>query len=237
MIEKVFFEKMMPQSVHVIRHLSSYEQTFDVVRTSRSVLIKYLSTQYYFTEIKLSTRALNLLNRLRREALERMKDIELRSREEVRFFAMRKLREGDRLIEYDLQSAYAHAVHELKLCSDETYIELLNLKKQERLAVVGALGTKKIIEKYVAGSVQKRELQVQETEPAWWTICHHVDKTMIEYMHRAGESAAGYWVDALFVRADLQIERPHKRKTVVVVRQLNDSQVLFDDGRIFVNRD
>lgn len=232
MLETFFFErqKFFHAGEDTIRHLQAWEQNFRVVRTTRSVCVEYLDTKYYYVETKLSYQALNLINALRRQVLERMKDVELKKREDVRYYSFKKVRAGEKLYEYDLAAAYVHALHELKLCDEKLYFRLLDLEKRERLAVVGSLATKKYIEKYDAGKVVSSSIEKQETEPAWWTVCYHVDKIMLEYM-QSHESSVGYWVDAFFSRKQVHFAHPHKSRVVRVISA--DNAMILDDGRRF----
>lgn len=234
LVEKFFIEgeKYAQIGENIISHLRAWEQSFTVIRTTRSTKIKYLHTSYYYSEIKLSTKALSCINRLRKEVRERMSDIEMRTRQDVRFYSLKLINAGERLYEYDLTAAYVHALHELKLCSEDLYIKLLDLEKRERLAVVGSLATKKIIEENVCGKIVSTQVETQDTEPAWWTICHHVDQIMIRYMEEHSEVAAGYWVDAFFSRKPVPFYHEHRQRVVEVV-EARDKIIVLDDKRTF----
>lgn len=218
-------------AVEVLKHLKSFEQNFTFTATSQSLRIDYLDETYFFVEQVLSMKALNLINHLRKEVALRMKDVELKSRDDVKFYQFKRLKEQTRYIEYDLTAAYAHALYELKLCSDETYCKLLELKKSERLAAVGALATKKFIEVYERGELVSSSKHEEETEPAWWTVCHHVDRIMQEYLDQHSEGM--YWVDAILVPCEIELSREHKKREVVVTSLGGGTEVRLNDGRRF----
>lgn len=232
MIETFFIEQeKYPRAAQdTIDHLRAWEQNFRVIRTSRSICVHYLDTKYYYVERKISQRALAMINALRKQVAERMQDVELKRREDVRYYSWKKAKVGEQLYEYDLTAAYAHSLHELKLCTDDLYFRLLDLQKPDRLAVVGALATKKFVDEYESGQIVSSSIETQPTEPAWWTICYHVDRIMLDYM-QSHEESVGYWVDAFFSRKQVPFSHPHKHRVVSVVEA--DNFLILDDGRRF----
>lgn len=228
-----FIEKNLKLAQSLINHLSSFEYSFNVITTSRTVSVEFNNVRIFHSELILSKRSLGMIKLLRKEVLQRMNNCDTVCRAQY-VAAKRSLEKRKNLIEYDLTAAYLHALHDLKLCSNDLYVKLLDVKKEERLAIVGSLATKKVTIPYVSGKEEKSKIETQPTEPAWWTIVNHVDRIMFDLMNRS--EVEGYWVDAIWTTRDFDLHLPFKRREVIVETAQYDKNKLFlkfNDGREF----
>lgn len=96
----------------------------------------------------------------------------------------------------DLTSAYVYALKYLDLITPETFGRLCELKKPERLRVVGMLATTKTMIEYQRGTVSEIHQQHSPTRGAFFAACEVVGDLM-----EATRNAPGhlfYWVDGVF---------------------------------------
>jgi len=103
--------------------------------------------------------------------------------------------------EIDVNSCYITSAYLLKLISKETFEKINNLPKSARLRILGAIATKKIIEKYEAGELIEAEtVQDEQLFFAWKCIVNYSYLKILEVCKKLKENFTLFWVDALFLK-------------------------------------
>jgi hypothetical protein len=169
--------------------ITARSMTFSVPKKLRVVLIEESE--------RLSFSALGLIGRMRKEALERMKDIEVVDapcRNVFGFYRYDSCRSG---YEYDLRQAYPRELLSIGAISRRTFDSMSKLRKSERLIVCGALASVAYIKKVRCGQVVETKTEIQETAPIWNTVVTRVNSRMRFFAEAL--NAYFFWVDALFL--------------------------------------
>lgn len=101
----------------------------------------------------------------------------------------------------DIKKAYATTLLNKRLISNETFLMLDKLAKQDRLKVVGALATQTIITEIVNGEVIENPVIKCDTNlrNCFFAICKEVGEIMNNCATIAGDDFLFFWVDGIYL--------------------------------------
>lgn len=182
-----------------LRHFKESEEAFTVERTNYAAKVILMSgRRFLFTDTPVRPSLFPLVKRMKDEV--RKAGVPSVDPREVAYFSfvnvMRKERLPARAWSIDMSSAYAHALHRRGLVTDATFADILALKKDERLRVVGMLATVRSIMSYRRGRITSLRQEESDTRGAFFACCYDVGEVM-----KAVERFPGhlfFWVDGAF---------------------------------------
>lgn len=106
----------------------------------------------------------------------------------------------------DIKKAYATILKNRKLISKERYNEICNLKKPDRLKVVGMLARKKTRYFYMGGKMHIAEIKRQETEKYFFYCVEQTYLLMSDISKKIGSDFIFFWVDCIFFVGEKNIK-------------------------------
>lgn len=113
----------------------------------------------------------------------------------------------DKVIEVDLNSAYAQTMINLGLITNEFYQKVIALPKSLRLRILGSMATKTTVQIYsgyecLDSYVDKKN---DDLSRIWKIICHETAEVLRKTIAKtANEIWLGYWVDAIYLQGSTQ---------------------------------
>jgi hypothetical protein len=181
-------------------------ESFSVIHTSHSCqFIAEGRDKLILTDNPLSFKALGMMRALKKEVRSRLPKLVL-DFDTTHYYGFRNIAGSGDCNEYDLEHAYLSALYELGAITDTLYNKLeTEVKKKERLAVVGSLATNKLIIDYRYGEeINKRRERDMELLKVWKTISFKVDQK-IRAWFLGDQASLFYWVDGLFTKSETQL--------------------------------
>lgn len=176
----------------------STEHEFKVTRTGYTCKVELMDgSRYFFGEHGASPRIFSVSKKMKDE-VSKAEPIKIPGR--IKYYRFQDAQERDTLpgaaFSIDLSAAYAYALLNLGLITEETLGALRSLPKKDRLRAVGMLAAAKDVFTYRNGKVEDIASERAETAWAFFAACHAVGELM--------DAAAGfpgflfYWVDGAF---------------------------------------
>lgn len=212
------------QAQEEIANLIASKQTFDVTETVNTVKILHYQegkeVLYWYLENTKSEYFLIMLNRLKKEILERTekvlacqcsdkisninyykfsRSINEMTQDAGSIYELRNVKEAD------ISTAYYRGLYVLGFCSKQLYLDIVKtMSKNDRLRLLGCIATVKIFKQYLNG------VCIYEPEPmknpvlrsAWFKVCNYIDTALIELKGRLGKDFLFYWVDGIYFKYD-----------------------------------
>jgi len=206
-------------------------ESFQVIHTSHSCQFRAPGRdKIILTDAPLSFKALGMMRTLKKEVRERLPKLIL-DYDTTYYFGFRNIAGQGECNEYDLEHAYLTALYELGAITDALYQKLnTEVKKKERLAVVGSLATNRLIIDY---SFEEKTSQRRERDPellkVWKTITFKVDQKIRSWF-LGDQGSMFYWVDALFTKSEMNIPGT---KTKRCEYEAGNKTIRFKDNRYF----
>lgn len=111
------------------------------------------------------------------------------------------------VINIDISSAYATTMYAQGLISEKTFAMLQRLKKHERLPVMGMLAKRSLIFNYEKGKCEDTELELGDNRQIFFFLIQKVEECMQRCMEVAGEYYLFHWVDGVFIKYDIPINK------------------------------
>lgn len=195
------------------KHLSN---TFDVIRTGRTVKIKHEKNTYIYpySGCGLSYPEMNRQKKLKNHIKERFEQglfilEHTMTRKNARYFRIseefQNMKPGTVIEEctcFDINKAYYTAAYNMKFISEGFYNMCINLKKDQRLRLIGSIATKKRIYHYVDGKMvgEPEILEDEVLRNVWFHIVSHISWCMEEFYRQAKDKFLFYWVDGIYLR-------------------------------------
>lgn len=105
----------------------------------------------------------------------------------------------------DIKSAYATILFNEKYISEDTFKYLCSLTKQERLASVGMLASKKKIFEFKRGNPIQIGEKVAETSGIFFYAVHRTFEIMDELKRICGQNYLFTWVDGIYFKPDEKV--------------------------------
>jgi len=191
--------------------LIKQEKTFELHETGSSQTIKFKNSTYFYSSSIIPRRYLYLFQDIKKHVSKRIltkKDIPDISQIKPFYFKFNSmtLEPGecitfDQVAQYDINKAYYTAALNLGYISQEYYDKYINLPKQIRLILIGALATKKIKVLYAAGEKQEPEtIEDKNLRSVFKHLVVHVDKVLMEVSQALKNDFLFYWVDGVCVK-------------------------------------
>jgi hypothetical protein len=116
---------------------------------------------------------------------------------------------AEKIYNVDINAAYPNAAKKLGFISEKTFNYLMTIKKQNRLAALGMLASKKTITYYFDGEISDIEIKEKETAPFFYLISNEIDTVMnclINNLH----SFVFYWFDGIYFIDSFEINKAVK---------------------------
>lgn len=186
------------------------KKEFIIETTSRSTKIYNNYEKYIISEKRLSYKTLGLIQKIRKEVKERNKDKKIIKRE-LKYFSynyeMFKEKEGffELVSDLDLNSAYLYSAFLQEFISEKLFLEIKELKKENRLIVMGSLATNKNISYYNSeGKLIKQEIKKDDfLRLIWNNICFGIEQYLqffidINKLKFNKNLFLFYWVDNIY---------------------------------------
>jgi hypothetical protein len=198
------------------KQLIQNKQTFLVVNTRNKKTIFHNTNEYiyYLGKEKLKNQQLGLRMQLKKVARKCIKDnfivVPKTTSKEINYYQISgkilNLKSGECIPVlncYDINKAYYQAAFNLKYISEEFYQKCIELPKEERLTLIGSLGSQKQWHYFKEGHEEKNWItHDNELRLAWFHICKEVDKTMYNLIQKLGSDFLFYWVDSMYFTDD-----------------------------------
>lgn len=183
-------------------------RTFELQETGSSQTIKYQNSTFFYSSSIIPRRYLYLFQDIKRHVSKRLLEIkdvpDLTQIKPFYFnFSTLTLEPGEcvtysQVAQYDINKAYYTAAKNLGYISEEYYQKYINLPKQIRLILIGALATKKIKVLYAAGQKQEPEtIEDKNLRAVFKHLVVHVDKVLLEVSQALKDDFLFYWVDGV----------------------------------------
>ena len=207
-------------------------ERYRITFTSHSIQFQpedHTRDKLILTDRVLSYKALGLMGSLKKEVRQRLPNIKI-DYGDTHYYQFNQQIANGRCSEYDLEHAYLSALFELGGISDALYQKLSQVKKGERLAVVGSLATNKLILEYhYSEQLSTMRQRDRALFAVWKTITYHVDLKMRKWFMN-DQTGLFYWVDALFTKSETKLPGTRERK---VSLGTFGNQIYTNDGRRF----
>jgi hypothetical protein len=137
------------------------------------------------------------------------KDIPVVNYESIKYYdynleiANDKILNLDSVLNFDLKSAYATILKNYDFISDETFLHVSKMKKQERLAAIGMLASKKYIFYFdQKGNLQENfEKKESEFKNFFYFAVQKTNETMINLVNKFKDEFIFYWVDGIYYKS------------------------------------
>jgi hypothetical protein len=126
--------------------------------------------------------------------------------EQVRYFEhdFKKDFYHPEVINIDLKSAYARIFFNDKMITDKTFKYISKLKKQERLAAVGMLASRKKVFQFKDGKPVSYEENISELSGFFFYSVKRIQEIMSELKRICDEKYLFTWVDGIYLIPDEQ---------------------------------
>jgi hypothetical protein len=190
---------------------TSQTRYISVLNNSNSVVSKYL-----YTSDKTSLKALNLMQKVKREVELNEEIINAAPYSEnplkIDYYDFKpslydmKMEPGafyefSNVWEADITKAYYNAALNLNFISKKTFLDCISLEKSQRLKVLGSLATSKTTFFYKNGKMHGEPVLKQSEigRKAWFKICSYTDNAMKMAKDVFKENFLFYWVDGIYI--------------------------------------
>jgi len=111
---------------------------------------------------------------------------------------------ADKIYQIDIKSCYASILKNNKLISDETFANVCKLSKENRLAAIGMLASRKNIFHFdETGNVYEHEQKKSDTSDYFFFCVQETFRIMDECKHILGDDFLFIWVDAIYFKGDM----------------------------------
>lgn len=112
---------------------------------------------------------------------------------------------ADKIYQIDIKSCYASILKNHKLISEETFNSICKLSKENRLAAIGMLASKKNIFHFdEKGAVIEHIIHKSDTSDYFFFCVQETFKIMDECKYILGDDFLFIWVDAIYFIGDMQ---------------------------------
>lgn len=188
--------------------------TFQMIRTTNTTVLKYLHVKEVYTADKIPLKYMYLFQEIKKEA---SKNIAKKYgnylpdyRGQLLYFKFRAQEEQPKegkptiikdCLEIDINKAYYKAALNLGIISESYYNKYINLPKDVRLKLIGAIATRKQIFNYEKGKLVNIDEETNELlRKAWFMIVNEVDSALYYFAEKLGENFIFYWVDGIYIK-------------------------------------
>lgn len=183
---------------HALQYFKGTGRPFTVIRTGYTATIDLGDGErYYFSEGRITNPAMFAVARQVKEdvlAAGVPQDVPRPS-----YFAFDGVQAGllpPQAWSVDLRSAYAQALHNMRLIRSETFLALQKLPKADRLKAVGMLATSKSFTYWNGEHIVGSDTERSPTAPAFFAACRLIGEVMEDV--KAWPGFLLYWVDGAF---------------------------------------
>ncbi len=107
----------------------------------------------------------------------------------------------------DIKSAYLNALFKTGFISNQLYEEICNLKKEDRLIIVGMLAYQPTIYTFKEGKLEHSYVRRSEYRNVFFYCVEQIEKIMRYCMEVSGDYAIGTWVDGIYFLDDEKIKK------------------------------
>lgn len=112
---------------------------------------------------------------------------------------------ADKIYQIDIKSCYPSILYNSKLISDETLNYLSSISKENRLAAIGMLASKKnIFEFDDTGNVDKHFVLKSQYSDYFFFCVQETFRIMDECKFILGDDFLFIWVDAIYIKGDME---------------------------------
>jgi len=193
-------------SLDIIKAFKNQKKPFIMKVGRSSILIQTDNNKYMVSETKRSMNELGVINMVKSDCWKWLESnyIPKFTSSDVSYynFVERNEIDTDEIVEVDISKAYWHLALNMGIISDKTYKKGMELKKLERLSVLGAIATTRKVYEFDGENTKYLELQYNKAlKPIWFLISHKLGLIMEEAIKCIGpEYFVFFWVDAFFVK-------------------------------------
>lgn len=113
---------------------------------------------------------------------------------------------AEKVYNIDINGAYPNAAKKLGFISEKTFNYLMRVKKQNRLAALGMLASKKTITYYYNGDISDVEIVENELSAYFYAISREIDDVMKNICHNLF-SFVFYWFDGVYFTESFEINK------------------------------
>lgn len=199
---KTYLTQLDAEKAHnAIEMLKTSGQPFSVAMTNYTINIKG-AQNFKFMKEERSIKFFGVFNKLKKEVINYLSKNELPTCENVFYYDITPKNDftADKVFNIDLTSAYLHVLINEKIISPELFDQLNKLDKQDRLAVVGMLASKKSVYHFNASGALVN-FEIIEDKALRNVFFHCVNITFLimqKCKELIGESYIYSWVDGVY---------------------------------------
>lgn len=107
----------------------------------------------------------------------------------------------------DIKSAYPQVLINHKFITTETHERLMKLKKEDRLAAIGFLASKKHIFEIDNGQIENFYITRSEYEKYFYFCANKIDQLMQELAEIVQEHFVFSWVDCIYISGHVHVDK------------------------------
>lgn len=199
---------------------------FTIRSTTYSLILKDEKHKVCVSDSAIGFKILGLISRVRSEAKKALTGIPETDKSVM--YASKPVPNLNRVLvyEHDKSAAYARAAQRAGIISQKTFLDIMSIQKPFRLAVLGSLATRSVIETFEYGKRVSIVPQERETRRAWLYIVKEVSSEMQFYFHQE-VTVFAFWVDALFAFTPLRLDPTFKQKEIILSIRNDNGLRLF----------
>lgn len=187
---------------------------FKMIKTTNTTVLKYLHVKEVFSASQIELKYMYLFTEIKKEASKNIAkkygDYLPDYRGQLLYFKFRAQEEAPKAgeakifkncLEIDINKAYYKAALNLGIITESYYNKYINLPKDVRLKLIGAIATRKQIFNYKNGKLESIEEETNQLlRKAWFMIVNEVDSALYYFAEKLGENFIFYWVDGIYIK-------------------------------------
>jgi len=187
------------EQISIFDFLVSNNKAFQIKLSNSSISIYYSGNKIHSGK-NLPMYIFGIAKSIKKEALQRAEKIQ--DIKNVEYFGLSNEITFEQKIdlEYiyslDITSAYLNILYRDNLISKKNYLNVLNMKKPERLAVIGMLAYRPFVYNFLGSEILSIERQENEAQKIFFYCVNEVNKIMKQMLRVKG--ALFFWVDCIY---------------------------------------
>lgn len=195
-----------------VHFFNEIHQEFKLQETSATQMISTPEKKYIYSANLLSRKYLYLFKEIKTHVLSQLEqydqDLQIPEGMKPLYFHFRDfdIEPGEVLmfkdvVQYDINKAYYTIARNMGLISEEYYQKYIDLPKQIRLVLIGAMATKKRIKEFREGKLISQETKEDKIlRMAFKKIVFETDKILLQMSKALKNEFLMYWVDGIICK-------------------------------------
>ena len=220
----------MRKLIPLYKNLVESRANFEVKCTNSFYEIKHGGTSFkFFSGAPMNFKLIHLANRIKKEA-ENNAYVTPSENSIQEYFKINHNFDFDineKFYCVDIKKAYVSFLRNKKIISEKLYNDICNLKKADRLRVVGMLARKKFRYVYTGGIMHASEMKIQPTEKYFFWCVEKTYLLMSDIAKKIDSDFVFFWVDCIFFCGEKNIN--------YVIDRLKSERLGFTLERFRVN--